>query len=293
VPFSNAAALERIFGYREKTDIFLNLTEERQAEFPQEIRGFIGGVRNFVSCYSDGMLVACFNYCRPVTVYDQQVLKDLAMHSIFFETIAGQVKENEEAFLYTIKALARAAEANDEDTGNHIIRVNEYAYEIACELGLPEDLANEVRYSAQMHDVGKIHTPSSILQKPGRLTPEEWEEIKKHTVYGVKILGGSPRLEVARQIALNHHERWDGTGYPGGKKGEEIPLAARIVAICDVYDALRNKRVYKPAFDHETTCNIIIDGDGRTTPEQFDPEVYNIFRKIRSRFQEIYLEFKD
>lgn len=276
-----------------KGDAYQNFPEARSDFLPPEIHAETGAVADYTSCCSNGTFILCLNYGRAVGAFDLDVLKDLAMHSTFLDTLAAQVKENDGALYYTIKALARAAEANDEDTGNHIIRVKEYSYELAGELGLTRKFCDEVRYSAQMHDVGKIHTPPEILRKPGKLAPEEWEEVKRHTVYGVKILGGSPRLEVARQIALNHHERWDGTGYPRGLKGEEIPLSARIVAISDVYDALRNKRVYKPGFDHETAMRIIADGDGRTSPGHFDPEVLALFKRISNRFREIYLEFND
>ena len=282
-----------VFRHEDRQDQFVNVGPGETLALPSSIVRETGPVANFVSCYTNGALVVCFNYGRPVGVYDLQVLKDLAMHTIFFDTLAEQVKQNEDAFLYTIKALARASEVNDEDTGNHIIRVNEYSYEVASTLGLPAKLVEQVRYSAQMHDVGKLHTPASLLQKPGMLTPEEFNEIKKHPLYAVKILGGSPRLEVARQIALNHHERWDGSGYPAGLKGEEIPLPARVVSICDVYDALRNKRVYKPALDHDTAFNIITEGDGRTMPAHFDPQVLDVFKNIARRFEEIYLEFND
>lgn len=274
-------------------DAFMNLRDDGAGLFPGEVTAETGRISDFTCCRFKESTVACINYSRAVGIYDLHVLKDLAMHTIFLDTLAGQVKENEDALLYTIKALARASEVNDEDTGNHILRVNEYSYEIATELGLPQKLANEIHYSAQMHDVGKIHTPPELLKKAGRLTDEEWVEVKKHTLYGVKILGGSPRLETARQIALNHHERWDGSGYPAGLKGDSIPLAARVVSICDVYDALRNRRVYKPALDHATVCRIITEGDGRTSPSHFDPEVLSIFKNIHRRFEEIYLDFRD
>ena len=297
IPFQPSRILSERFNLMDRRDDFANLPESVIGEagewLPEGLLDETGPIENFVYCYTDTNLFACFNYGRKVNSYDVQVLKDLALHSMFFETISRQVRENEEAFFYTIMALARAAEMNDEDTGNHLIRVNEYAYEMAAEMGFSEKMATEIRYSAQMHDVGKLHIPPGILRKPGQLTPEEWEITKKHPLYAAKILGGSPRLETARQIALCHHERWDGSGYPNGLSGEQIPLPARIVSLCDIYDALRSVRPYKPAFDHETAYKIITEGDGRTMPEHFDPQVLAAFKRISERFQEIYLEFKD
>ncbi|MDD5208998.1 MAG: response regulator [Elusimicrobiales bacterium] len=201
--------------------------------------------------------------------------------------------EYEDAFEYLILALARAAEANDIDTGNHIMRVGEYAGLMARELNQSEKFTELIRSQATLHDVGKVHIPSHILKKAGRLTPEEMEEMKKHTTFGALIIGDHPHLEFGRRIALCHHERWDGTGYPKGLRGTEIPLEARITAICDCYDALRNSRVYKPNYDHDGAVGIITKGDDRMKPEHFDPEVMAAFIKLTPRFDELYRKMRD
>ncbi len=265
-----------------------------------EVRPLVGLLRplgipisNLVSHHSSEFCIIALNYGYDVSSYDAAVLNSLVMQSLFLKSLSGQIRETEDAFAYTVHALARAAEVNDEDTGNHIKRVGEYCGLIAGKLGMPEKFVKVIRVQAQMHDVGKIHIPPDILKKPGKLTSEEFEMVKKHPEFGTKILGDHMRFTMARSIALSHHERWDGSGYPFGLKGEDIPFEGRILNLADVYDALRNRRVYKPAFDHETTYRIITEGDGRTMPHHFDPDVLRVFRDAGSEFEEIYETLRD
>lgn len=271
--------------------VFFNESDRGRPEFQsltKTLAALSVTVSNLVCFLSDSLCIFAANFSRDVTRYDAEVLSSFALQSLFMKSLAGQIRETESAFEYTIYSLARASEANDEDTGNHVLRVGDYCALIAEGLGMPAKLVETLRVQATLHDVGKIHVHPDILKKPGNLTREEWGEMKKHTVHGSSIIGNHQRLAVASRIAASHHERWDGSGYPQGLSDEQIPIEGRVLTIADQYDALRNRRSYKPALDHLTTCMIIADGDGRTLPQHFDPDVLRQFKQLHGRFEEIY-----
>lgn len=191
----------------------------------------------------------------------------------------------EMAYVDTVNRLAQAVEYKDEATGHHVLRICFFSAILAHSLGLSNDKVLRIYNSAAMHDVGKISIPDSILLKPGPLTTEEFEIMKTHTTVGAKLLANSKSslLETGHIIALNHHERWDGTGYPNGLTGTNTPIEGRIVGLVDVYDALRSERPYKKPYSMEKTTAIIRNSSGK----HFDPQLVNAFFDNLSRFAHV------
>ncbi|HTL98603.1 MAG TPA: HD domain-containing phosphohydrolase [Holophagaceae bacterium] len=206
------------------------------------------------------------------------------------ERVRERTADLQENYLETIFTMSRAAEFKDEETGFHLRRISRFCLHLSRLLGLDEAFADTIYFSSPMHDIGKIGVPDHILLKPGDLTPDEWVVMRGHPLMGSQILGNSKSsyLQMGAEIALNHHERWDGGGYPNGKRGEAIPMASRIMNICDIYDALRSQRPYKPAFDHATAMGIMTRGDGRTQPEHFDPAILDAFQRSHAAFAGIF-----
>ncbi len=217
----------------------------------------------------------CRSRCRNLLTLRQQqcIIQDRAKwleKQVEMATHQVLLRERE-----TLLRLAKAGEYRDEDTGNHVLRMARYSRLIAEYLGLSEADCDEIEYASPMHDIGKIGIPDHILLKPGKLSIREWELMKQHTVIGHGILSDSESrfIQIGSVIALNHHEKFDGGGYPAGLAGEAIPLPARIVAVADVYDALRSQRPYKSAWPREDAVNYI----ARQAGAHFDPACVDAF----------------
>lgn len=206
---------------------------------------------------------------------------------LFSKDYGDQIKNSYKNFS---NKLAAVAEEYDDDTGVHINRVGSLSEYFAKKLNLSKNQIEDIRNFSPLHDIGKIFIPSSILKKPDKLNSEEWEIIKTHTTQAKKLLGDDKRFETALKIAMYHHEKFDGTGYPEGLKGDEIPIEAQIVALVDVYDALRSVRTYKKAYSHEKSISIITGNSQRTNSKHFNPKILDIFINNSDEIQRIWKE---
>ncbi|MFV0448212.1 MAG: HD-GYP domain-containing protein [Vibrio sp.] len=247
------------------------------AETADETQGFeIGGVDYITKPVSASVVKARVK--THITLQNQKRLLK--------EEVRKQTKDLEETRFEIIRRLGRAAEYKDNETGLHVVRVSHYAKILAKQMGLSEQYCEIIYYAAAMHDVGKIGTPDAVLRKPGKLDDQEWETMQQHAAIGAEIIGrhNDPLLQMSYNIALTHHEKWNGSGYPNGMQGEEIPLEGRIVAIADVFDALTSKRPYKKAWKIDDAIGLIISEAGR----HFDPQLVEHFKQTINQIIEIH-----
>jgi putative two-component system response regulator len=241
-------------------------------------RALFGGAKDFLTKPFDPMelLLRLHNLLEARFIH----LKLREQNQALVEQVNERAGQLLDAQNDTIERLAQVVEFHDDATGHHTRRVGEIAADIARLMGLPAMTTDLIHRAAPLHDVGKIGIPDAILLKPGRLTPDEFEVVKMHPAIGARILAGSRSeyLLVAEQIALGHHERWDGMGYPHGLAGDEIPLAARIVAVADFFDAVTHDRPYRPAWPVSQALKVIDEEMGR----HFDPHVAQALLQIYS-----------
>ena len=253
-----------------------------KSEVEDEQRGFALGAVDYITKPISPPIVLA-------RVKTQLALYDQARH--LESLVRERTQELHSTRLEIIRRLGRAAEYKDNETGMHVIRMSWYCRFLAEELGMPEDWCELLFNAAPMHDIGKIGVPDSVLLKPGKLDGQEWAIMRRHCEYGAEIIGehNSPILAAAREIAINHHEKWNGTGYPNGLKGEAIPLMARIVAIADVFDALTSDRPYKKAWTEAQALELLQQEAG----EHFDPQLVPLFIQAMPRVREIMGRYSD
>lgn len=220
---------------------------------------------------------------KPISpaIVQARVRTHLALHQqnrMLENKVRERTQDLQRTQLEIIRRLGRAAEFRDNETGLHVIRMSHYSRLLVAATTANQDWVDLVFHAAPMHDIGKIGIPDHILLKPGKLSPDEWKIMTMHPVIGGQIIGDdpSPLMRMSRDIAENHHEKWNGTGYPQGRAGADIPLAARIIALADVFDALTTPRPYKPAWTVEDAVTLIDRESGR----HFDPNLVGVFHEV-------------
>jgi putative two-component system response regulator len=259
-----------------------------------KIRGLEAGADDFLTkpFHPTELRARVRSLMRVKTLHDELQLKNALLHnekSILEDTVRERTEELEGLTIGIVAALEKANQLKDSDTGLHIKRVCSYSHVLASQLGLEPVFAAKLRRFASLHDVGKVGIPDSILKKQGKLTPDEYEQMKQHTLYGWELLGLARAEEMARNIALSHHERFDGTGYPHRLAGHTIPVEARVVALADVYDALTTRRCYKEPLPAAEAERMILEERGR----HFDPDVVDAMFGAIQTFHAIHGRFRD
>ncbi|MGI9134282.1 MAG: HD-GYP domain-containing protein, partial [Rhodoferax sp.] len=228
----------------------------------------------------------------PILLRRVRIHMDLHNQSRALEAkVLERTNQLDSTRLQIVRRLTRAAEYRDNETGMHVIRMSESTGLLARAVGVSSPNVQMLIEAATMHDIGKIGIPDSILLKPAKLNDQEWEAMKTHTLIGAEIIGehSSDLLQLARSVALNHHERWDGTGYPNGLRGANIPIEGRMVAIADVYDALTSERPYKKAWPVEQARAYLVEQAGLA----FDPDLVGVFESLIPEINEIGRRFAD
>jgi putative two-component system response regulator len=261
-----------------------------ESEAIRDIRGTISGGKNGYSWKGEARIKSRELATVQIRVYFFPAGLDIKEPQEFVVMLDDVTEENRRLLRSVFMSLLEASKLKDNDTGQHITRVNYYAKRLAQELfakpgydRIDADFIDNIGFLASMHDVGKIGTPDDILNKEGPLTDWEWTVMQEHTKNGAFILSTYPN-PMAKEIALGHHERWDGSGYPFQLEADMIPLAARIVSIADVYDALRMERSYKSAINHPTSVEKMMEVRGT----QFDPALLDVFYGISGDFDKLY-----
>lgn len=253
------------------------------SEDRDETRGFQLGAVDYIT--------------KPVSaaIVKARVKTHLSLHNqkrLLEEEVQERTQELDATRIEIIRRLSRAAEYKDNETGQHIVRMSHYSRILARQAGLPEHYCELIYNAAPMHDVGKIGIPDVILNKPGKLAPEEWDIMKQHVVIGAEILGehhSDPLLRMSYNIALTHHEKWDGSGYPNAIAGEDIPLEGRITAIADVFDALTSTRPYKKAWTIDAAMDLIDSEAGK----HFDPDLVEHFKSALGHVIDVHSSYND
>ena len=275
-PFHFNKSFDNKSGYRSKSMLVVPMVDVDQ--------DVVGVLQLINSSDENGQIV-------PFRDSYEKLTFSLASQAAVAVKMAQLREELKSSSMEMIERLSVAAEFRDEDTALHIKRMSKYSEIIARNMGFDDEKVENILFTSPMHDIGKLGVPDSILLKPGKLNDEEWIEMKNHTVYGAKILHGSRHrlIKRAEVIAISHHEKWNGSGYPYGLAGDDIPVEGRIVALADVFDALSSKRCYKPAFPLEKVLDII----KKDTGTHFDPAVTKAFFDGLDEILEVYEKYRE